>query len=102
MTKTKKTTKQERKIYKDFTMEEYDVFTMDMECNGAMHERTAIIAELQRRSAQFYELGMVLDLDSQTSRQMLYMAHGFRAAIKIVKKMPNLEDRCGCVECGVQ
>jgi hypothetical protein len=44
--KKKKEVKTERKIHKDFTLDEFDVFTMDLQCEGAKHERKAVIEEL--------------------------------------------------------
>jgi len=96
-----KNAKPERKIHKDFTMEEFDVFTMDLQCEGAAHERRAIIEELQRRARQVNELSDLAPagkLDS--SVEWAILSYGLEMAVKIIYKMPQFESRCGCVECG--
>lgn len=93
--------KPERKIHKDFTMDEFDVFTMDLQCEGAIQERRAVIAELQRRARHVNELSDLAPagkLDS--SIEWAILSYGLEMAIKIVQKMPNLEDRCDCPDCG--
>jgi hypothetical protein len=100
MSKEKKA-KPERKIHKDFTMEEFDVFTMDLQCEGAAHERRAIIEELQRRARQVNELSDLAPagkLDS--SVEWAILSYGLEMAVKIIYKMPQFESRCGCTECG--
>lgn len=102
MKKSKKESKPERKIHKDFTMDEYDIFTMDQQCQGALHERNAIITELQRRARHVNDLSNLAPagkLDS--SIEWAILSYGLEMAIKIVQKMPHYEDRCECPECGV-
>jgi hypothetical protein len=98
----KKTKEPTRKIYKDFTLDEYDVHTMDEQCNGAAKERADIIAELQRRAAQVNELSNLAPagkLDSSVEWSIL--SYGLEMAVKIIYKMPQYESRCECPECGV-
>lgn len=96
---SKKEKQPTRKIYKDFTLDEYDVFIMDKQCEGALSERNAIITELQLHAARLYQYsdtaGVVPDRDQFAQR-----AAGLKMAAKIIAKMPHYEDRCGCRECG--
>ena len=91
----------ERKIYKDFTLDEYDVFTLDQQCDGAAQERSAVIKELMRMSQQIRNLSDLAPggkLDSSIEWSIL--SYGLDMAVNIVRKMPHLEDRCTCPECG--
>lgn len=102
MKKTKKTEETARKIYKDFTIDEYDLFTMDLQCQGALSERQAIIQELNKRAREINNLADLAPagkLDS--SIEWAILSYGLEMAAKIVMKMPHYEDRCECEHCGV-
>lgn len=88
-----------RKIYKDFTLEEYDVFTLDMKCEGALEERKAIIEELQRRKIQILELTKIAR-NTELGESASYAIEGISVAIGFIEKLRHYEDRCGCPECG--
>lgn len=89
-----------RKIYRDFTLEEFDVFTMDLQSEGAMHERGSIIEELKRRRNHIYDLMTAMPSGNEDSVKLVGYFVGLQVAIGYIEKMPAYEDRCGCVECG--
>lgn len=96
----KKEVKLERKIHRDFSLDEFDVFTMDLQCEGAADERTSIVSELTRREIQITELMHNAKLDSDLGSKLYDVREGIKIAIDIIRKMKNFEDRCGCPECG--
>lgn len=96
--KKKKEKKTERKVYRDFTLAEFDVFTMDVECQGAQHERKAIVEELlkARLNLQRYSNGV----GPESKRVIDGIASGVRLALELIQVMPEYEDRCECSDCG--
>lgn len=88
----------ERKIYRDFTLDEFDEFTMELQVLGAGYERGKLVSELTRRAKQLRELsevsGLVPDLD-----QFARFASGLEMAVRIIEGTRNLEDNVGCPEC---
>jgi hypothetical protein len=92
---------EDRKIHKDFTLNEFDVFTLDMQCVGAVLERDDIVKELKRRANDVKELSDFAPggkLDS--SVEWAILSYGLEMAIKITQKMPQLDERYTCAECG--
>jgi hypothetical protein len=93
-----KNKKEERKIYRDFTLDEFDEFTFDRLDDGANEERGKLIAELERRSQQlmfFSETAeLVPDRDIFAQR-----AYGLQMAIKIIQNTRKCVDNVGCPEC---
>lgn len=96
--KKKKQEKVERKIYRDFTLAEFDIFTMDVQCDGARHERKSVITELLRAqlNLQKYSNGV----GPESKRVIEGLASGVRLAIQLIDSMPEYEDRCECEDCG--
>lgn len=96
--KKKKEAKTERKVYKDFTLSEFDVFTMDLQCEGARHERKSVINELIKAqlNLQKYSNG----IGPESKRVVEGLASGVRLAIQLIENMPEFEDRCECDDCG--
>jgi hypothetical protein len=96
--KKKKEVKTERKIHKDFTLDEFDVFTMDLQCEGAMHERKAVIEELTKAKVNLQKYSNGVGYESK--RVIDGMASGVGLAIQLIQTMPPFEDRCDCESCG--
>lgn len=96
--KMKKESKTERKIYRDYTLSEFDVFTMDLQCEGARHERKVIVNELIKAqiNLQKYSNGV----GPQSMRVIEGLASGVSLAIQLIENMPEFEDRCDCEDCG--
>lgn len=98
MKKKAKTSEPERRIYRDFTLDEFDEFTMEIRRDGAGEERGNIVSELQRRTKQLWELsdaaGLVQDRDVFAQR-----AAGMEMAISLIQHLRKYEDNVGCPEC---
>lgn len=96
--KKKKESKTERKVYRDFTLNEFDVFTMDLQCEGARHERKVTVEELLKAqlNLQKYSNGV----GPESKRVIDGLASGVRLAIQLIERMPEFEDRCECSDCG--
>lgn len=92
----KKETK--RKVYRDFTLDEFDEFTLEIRSDGAHEERGNILSELERRVGQLREMsnasGLVPDRDLFAQR-----AEGFEMALRIIRNLRKYEDNVGCPEC---
>jgi hypothetical protein len=95
--KKKKEKKTDRKIYRDFTLAEFDVFTMDVECQGAQHERNVIIEELRKAQANLRKYSNGVGPESK--RIIDGIASGVTLAVALIEKMPEYEDRCDCSDC---
>lgn len=95
----KKEPSAERKIYKDFTLDEFDVMAMDMQCEGAEHERNSVIAELHRRRLQLLDISKSAG-ETQLKVEARHASEGLLIAINFIGALPKFEDRCGCPECG--
>ena len=93
----KTTTK--RKIYRDFTLAEFDLFTLDIECDGARHERKSVIAEFMKAQANLRKYSNGVGPESK--RIIDGMASGVTLAIALIEQMPEYEDRCECSDCKV-
>ena len=89
-----------KKIYKEFTVEEFDKFALDQEVAGANLERGNIIAELERRSNQLMDFADGLESTKDKNIYTRY-AYGLKMAISVIEALPGLEDNSGCRECGV-
>lgn len=83
------------------TLDEYDVLTMDMQCLGAENERKAIIEELRREVLHIFSLNRKTGEGTDLHKELAHLNVGLNTAIRIIESMPQLEDRCGCRECGV-
>jgi hypothetical protein len=87
-----------RKVYRDFTLDEFDEFTLEIRSDGAHEERGNIVTELRRRTKQLWELsdaaGLVPDRDVFAQR-----ASGMEMAISLIQHLRNYEDNVGCPEC---
>lgn len=96
--KKKNEAKTERKIYRDFTLTEFDVFTMDLQSEGARHERKVIVDELLKvqLNLQKYSNGV----GPESKRVIDGLASGVRLTIELIQNMPESEDRCECSDCG--
>jgi hypothetical protein len=93
----KTTTK--RKIYRDFTLAEFDLFTLDIECDGARHERNSILDELRKAQANLRKYSNGVGPESK--RIIDGIASGVTLAVALIEKMPEYEDRCECSDCKV-
>jgi hypothetical protein len=82
------------------TLDEYDVLTMDMQCEGASNERQAIIDELRREMLHLFKLNRKTGEGTNLHKEIAALNVGLNTAIRIIENMPKLEDRCGCRECG--
>ena len=83
-----------------FTLDEYDVMTLDLKCEGALDERDAIIKELQYKRVQLIGIADSAEM-TQLAVECRAAAEGLFIAINFIEKMKHYEDRCGCRECGV-
>jgi hypothetical protein len=93
--------KPERKIYRDFTLDEFDEFTMELQSLGAGYERGKILQELQRRRKYLFEAHQAMGTpDGPRQSEMLNYAMGMSMAIRFIEKLPKWEDNIGCPECG--
>lgn len=92
--------KQARKVHKDFTLAEFDVFVMDQEASGALQERDAILGELNNKRAQIINLATLLPRGDKQGEYLLTLSAGLGVAVQAIRAMPELEDRCECEECG--
>jgi len=90
-------TKAERKIYRDFTLAEFDVFTLDMESDGARYERKSIVEELRKAQANLRKYSNGVGPESK--RIIDGMASGVALAVSLIEQMPEYEDRCECSDC---
>lgn len=88
----------ERNIHRDFTVSEFDEFTLGLLLDGARHERAAIGEELERVAAQMKKLSMMLTNDDAETFE-LYAA-GLAMAARVIAEMRDPEDNVGCQECG--
>ncbi len=90
--------KSERKVYRDFTLDEFDEFTFDRLDEGAAQERGNIVAELERRSEQLLYFSRAAELvpDRDVFAQRAY---GLQMAIKIIEDTRKYKDNVGCLEC---
>lgn len=83
------------------TLDEYDVLVMDMQCEGAEYERKAIVDELRREMLHLFNLNRKTGKGTNLHKEIAALNVGLNTAIRIIEQMPQLEDRCGCRECGV-
>ena len=96
MKKTKKDP--ERKIYRDYTLDEYDELTLKQQGIGAGWERGKIIAELERRAAQMKEFADCMESTKDKNIYSRY-AYGLQMAVRIVEELRPYEENVGCPEC---
>jgi hypothetical protein len=93
--------KEERKIYRDFTLSEFDVFTMELQSEGAAQYKGEIIAALERRKGHIVELAMAIPAGKdQAALELDGLIAGIEVAIGYIENMPGYEDIGGCSECG--
>jgi hypothetical protein len=88
-----------RTIYRDFTLDEFDDFTMEIRNDGAHEERGNIVAELERKAAQLWAFSATAELvpDRDIFAQR---AAGFEMAVNAIRHLRKYEDNVGCSECG--
>lgn len=91
--------KKKKKIYKEFTVEEFDKFALDQKVAGANLERGNIIAELERCSNQLMDFANGLENTKDKNIYARY-AYGLKMSISVIEALPGLEDNIGCRECG--
>lgn len=93
---TKKDSK--RKVYRDFTLDEFDELTLEHQAIGAGQERGNIVVELQRRAKQLRKFSKAAELvpDRDLFAQR---AAGFEMAVRTIQYMRKYEDNVGCPEC---
>ena len=96
--KKKKEAKTERKIHRDFTLEEFDDFTLELQNLGAKHEQKAIVRELVKAELNLKKYSDGIGYESK--RIVDGLTNGVRLAIALIEKMPDVEDRCECESCG--
>lgn len=89
--KKKKETSAERKIYRDFTLDEFDEFTMGLHGEGARYERKAIVNELTRVQANLQNYSNGLGRDSK--RVVEGLIDGLRLSLSLIETMLDYEDR---------
>jgi hypothetical protein len=87
-----------RKVYRNFTLDEFDEFTLEIRADGAHEERGSIIAELERKAKQLWEFSQAAELvpDRDIFAQR---AAGLEMAARIISYLPKYEDNIGCPEC---
>jgi hypothetical protein len=88
-----------RSIYRDFTLDEFDEFTLEIRADGASEERGNIIAELEHKAAQLWAFSTAAELvpDRDIFAQR---AAGLEMAVNIISYLRKYEDNVGCSECG--
>lgn len=95
--------KEERKIYRDFTLEEFDKFTLELLTEGANDFRRLALVELGKRRGQAIELLCSLPAES-ASKEMVEKLDGIIAGLEVARNyiinMDDYEDLGGCSECG--
>jgi hypothetical protein len=91
--------KSERKVYRDFTLDEFDEFTLGRMIEGAAEERGNIIAELRRHALELRTLSSYSKLPLPED-VFAHRAMGLEMAISIIQNLPDLEENVGCRECG--
>jgi hypothetical protein len=95
--------KEERKIYRDFTLDEFDKFTLELLAEGANDFRRLALQELGKRRGQAIELLCSLPAES-SSKEMLEKLDGIIAGLEVarnyIRDMDDYEDLGGCSECG--
>lgn len=96
--KTKETTDAPRRIYRDFTLDEFDDFTMEIRSDGAHEERGNIVIELQRLASQLREFSKAAELVPDRDL-FAHRAAGFEMAVRTIQYMRKYEDNVGCPEC---
>jgi hypothetical protein len=90
-----------RVVYRDFTLDEFDEFTMELQSLGASHERGNIIEELERRRKHLFEAQQAMGSPGgEPQAVMLNYVMGISMAISFIEQLPDWEDNCGCSECG--
>ena len=89
---------QERVIHKDFTLQEFDVFTLDLLAQGASEEREELIKVLQIKAWQLRNFSELADKPGRADEFMKYVV-GIEMAIGIIRKVASYEDRCECEGC---
>jgi argininosuccinate synthase len=100
MTKKIKAKQELRKIYKDFTLDEFDEFTMDLQALGASHERGNIIEELKKRRKHLFEAQRAMGSPGGNPQTvMLNYVMGMSMAIRFIEQLPDWEDNCKCKDC---
>jgi hypothetical protein len=95
-----KNKKEERKIYRDFTMEEFDEFALEAQAEGAHHYKNAILTELERRRDQVVQLMFSLPSGSKIGKDLAGIVAGLTTARNYIENMNDYEDCVGCPECG--
>ena len=99
--KNKSVKSEERRIYRDFTLDEFDEFTMELQGSGASSERGKIIDELNRRRKDLFEAHQAMGSPGGSPQTvMLNYVMGLSMAIRFIEKLPEWEDNVGCPECG--
>lgn len=95
--------KEERKIYRDFTLQEFDEFTLELQVEGANDFKRLVLEELGKRRGQAIELLCSLPSES-SSKEMVEKLDGIIAGLEVarnyIKNMNDYEDLGGCSECG--
>jgi hypothetical protein len=96
-----KAEKLNKKIHREFTIDEFDEFTMELQSLGASHERGNIIEELKRRRKHLFEAQQAMGSPGgEPQAVMLNYVMGMSMAIRFIEQLPDWEDNCGCSECG--
>lgn len=86
-----------RKVHRDFTMAEFDMFTLELQNESATRERIAVMEELERTAQKMKKLALMMsDDDAQTFE--IYAA-GISMAVNVIADMRPVEDNVGCPEC---
>ena len=96
--KKKKEAKTDRKIHRDFTLDEFDDFTLELQNVGAKHEQKAIVRELIKAELNLKKYSDGIGYESK--RIVDGLTNGVRLAIALIESMPDIEDRCECENCG--
>jgi hypothetical protein len=95
-----KNKKEERRIYREFTMEEFDEFALEAQAEGAHHYKNAVLAELERRRGQVVQLMFSLPSGSSIAEDLAGIIAGLTTASNYIENMDDYEDCVGCPECG--
>lgn len=89
--KKKKEVQTERKIYRDFTIDEFDEFTIGLHGEGARYERKAIVRELVRVQINLQNYSNGLGRDSK--RTIEGLIDGLKLSLHLIETLPDYEDR---------
>lgn len=100
MMKKSKEVKLQRKVYCDFTLDEYDNLTLENQILGASLERGKIVAELERQSSWLMDFAENMESTKDKNIYSRY-SYGLKMAITVIENLPPYEENVGCRECGV-